>query len=329
MTDGSDSRWEHATSVLLELQWFGRGNIFFLRNLSKNYDIILLCETWLKPDSDFNFILPGFVEIVSSRKRLNHRARRGAGGVLMYIRNEFADMVAVEHMECEIEDRLWIRIVRNNENVFLGVWYMPPKGTTGFYGSHTYWESLSEELSYLQDRGKVIIAGDFNARTATMCPRGMQQRVSQDKATNDFGKYLLDLCNQHELRILNGLVDKEHSCNYTCVTPRGASVVDYVVISNQMLQDVMSFVVNPVTTLSDHCYLSVMVNLRKNWDGETTLHRSEVLLLDIEGRCEEVYSQASTGYKYRWCAEKRVVHQLHSILNMSSSEDTEVYTIHY
>ena len=53
---------------------------------------------------------------------------------------------------------------------------------------------------------------------------------------NDFGKYLLNVCDEFGLCILNGLFDENDSANFTYISPTGCSVVDYFIVSKMVLQ---------------------------------------------------------------------------------------------
>ena len=53
--------------------------------LPRKYDCICLCETWLKATDNLNYQLPDYYCINKPSKHLNKQARRGSGGVLLYI----------------------------------------------------------------------------------------------------------------------------------------------------------------------------------------------------------------------------------------------------
>ena len=45
-----------------------------------NFDIILLCETWLKPDHPYDMNIKEFESICISQSSTNRKAQRGSGG---------------------------------------------------------------------------------------------------------------------------------------------------------------------------------------------------------------------------------------------------------
>lgn len=78
------------------------------------------------------------------------------------------------------------------------------------------------------------------------------------QTTNQYGKQVLDLCIEAQLRILNGrtIGDTKGKCtlfNYT-----GVAITDFCICNSNLLENIVNFTVgqfNPV--LSDHCPISV------------------------------------------------------------------------
>ena len=53
---------------------------------------------------------------------------------------------------------------------------------------------------------------------------------------DEFGRYLLNVCEQIKLVILNGLLPGGQNGNFTYVAPNGSSVIDYFVMSRSLVQ---------------------------------------------------------------------------------------------
>ena len=72
------------------------------------------------------------------------------------------------------------------------------------------------------------------------------------------GKQLLDLYIGSKLRFLNGRMWGDSYRKFTCIKPSGSSVVDYVIMSENLLKNTLYFQVSDfIPTLSDcHCKLS-------------------------------------------------------------------------
>ena len=84
-----------------------------------------------------------------------------------------------------------------------------------------------------------VLLDDYSVDTCT--PMSL---MSADTGTNQFGPYLMDLCKQCGLRIVNGRFGAE-SGKYTYLTDRGSSVVNYVLATQNRVYEGI---------LSDHCF---------------------------------------------------------------------------
>ena len=78
------------------------------------------------------------------------------------------------------------------------------------------------------------------------------------------GRDLIDICIGQQLRILNGRALGDMLGQYTCHTPNGSSTVDYVIVSEKFLDQVLFFRVTEfIPTLSDtHCKLEWAITAR-------------------------------------------------------------------
>ncbi len=56
----------------------------------------------------------------------------------------------------------------------------------------------------------------------------LPERNPLDKIVNAQGESLIELMQDAKLCVLNGRLNPEHD-NYTCISPRGSSVVDYII----------------------------------------------------------------------------------------------------
>lgn len=134
-------------------------------------------------------------------------------------------------------------------------------------------------------KGKIILAGDLNARTSTDPDFTQYDSELPDDLENDYiidsilparhsldgkkstcarGKALLELCISSRMRILNGRTFGDLNGNLTCYETNGSSLVDYVITSEELLPCIPYFCVHDLSaTLSDHCALSFKINIKK------------------------------------------------------------------
>ena len=133
------------------------------------------------------------------------------------------------------------------------------------------------------EQGHVLLAGDFNSRTAQLVdctgPDELQQylavmpecqlpplctapRTNSDHGdATSFGRQLIEMCQQRQLSILNGRTPGDMHGALTCFpSTGGSSTVDYYVASHQLLGYTSpTLQVLPRDPVSDHCALHLQL----------------------------------------------------------------------
>jgi hypothetical protein len=122
--------------------------------------------------------------------------------------------------------------------------------------------------------GGVLLAGDFNARTGTnidfidcsqlvevllvpqaiedTLPNNMLERQNRDTVRAGWHREFLDLCRTTGLFILNGRTPGDISGEYTCLSNKGFSTVDYFLTTVDQLEGVQRLEVNCDEKYSGH-----------------------------------------------------------------------------
>ena len=176
------------------------------------------------------------------------------------------------------------------KDLFICVTYNPPissKYTQEL--KHDVLDCIEKDITHYNKLGNSLLCGDVNARISCendfilndeskfapiyedyKTDKNILKRQSRDTKIDQRGKELLDLCISNQLRILNGRVLGDIFGNYTCHTPNGASVVDYVFVSENILEQILLFHVSSfVPTLSDcHCKLEWEISANYCVSGE-------------------------------------------------------------
>ena len=92
--------------------------------------------------------------------------------------------------------------------------------------------------------------------------RLVRKRNSQDSHACPRGKDLLDLCIEANLNILNGKTFRDLFGKYTSFQYNGNSVVDYFIVSEDLIEGVIYFHVHEhLPHLSDHAKLSLKLSV--------------------------------------------------------------------
>ncbi|KAL9977170.1 hypothetical protein ACROYT_G014548 [Oculina patagonica] len=263
----------------------------FTSEISK-YDFVTLVETWLPTDEQVNF--DGYISFSLYRKK-NPRAKRASGGITLLIKEHLYQGVKI--YKCEDDKFLWWKLDRSffglSDDIFVCSVYLPPyTSSTQLLGKNNdrldCFTTLQNQLLDFSKKGKIILCGDFNARTGHLddfaedfswdsgCNLGVsvndhiKHRSNKDHKVNKFGSHLIELCHGFKLRILNGRAKGDRLGDFTCFTPNGVSSIDYAIVSEELLTEIIGFVVSPLTDWSCHCLISFVLKSGVHMKPEKT-----------------------------------------------------------
>ena len=209
---------------------------------------------------------------------------------------------------------LWILI----GDVLFGIIYIPPEGSV--YADPDIFKSLSGIALDLLDHlelHNICLIGDFNARTGDlndfvcMNEKVLQAnfvlsdlakdylsfpnykidelRTSKDPSTNNYGKEFVQLCQNLDVRIVNGRLGHESSLN-TC---KDASVVDYFATSPELFNSIISMKVR--------CFNPLLSDVHNVIDLH--IHPSFMKCTSIEDVIQENFNDEILC-KHRWSQDK-------------------------
>ena len=289
----------------------------------------MLNETWLRPNSPYNLNMKDYLLHIINRPSTNKKAKRGSGGLICYHRKEITDGIEFINSP-EHTDRLWVKLDKCffgfQKDIYICSVYVTPESSTHNSSRDNVWHLLQTEIADLSTKGDIMLTGDFNARTGTQrdyvyhdssvaehyipLPPDYQtdkekMRASQDVVINNYGRELLDLCISSRLRIVNGRHDQDSLGGFTCFTPRGNSVVDYSIVSPELMPSIARFNIDALSPLSDHCPLSLdlKTNPHSPFQLSNLLKGSKDLLdeyLERNDITDDSYTSTTPKPRVRW-----------------------------
>ena len=285
-----------------------------LRDIFDSHDIVLLTETWTNSFSDLH--VDTFECFVLHRAENLATSKRASGGICVYIKSKFVsdDTLVFKSEDDIICVKISGKILGLSKDLFICLSYVIPQSSSrqAFLSEHTYDRVIDLIVSINSQNENdfnFVLCGDLNSRCSDapdfvvddniinleVLPDDYlidanMNRVSQDKGHIDSnGRLLLDLCKQTGLRILNGRVGNDKNIGrYTFVGSNVSSVVDYVLTTQNLLQNVDDFTIQEPNILSDHC----MVDFTFSFTGTATSNDENDVLYD------------SIGSRYVWDASK-------------------------
>ena len=267
----------------------------FLKQI-ENFDLIFLAETHLGPESSApNLGSYNFHTVCREKSKHNNRH---FGGLGILVRKCLHNFVTILPNTCR--DYQWIKLDKIffnlNRDLYICLIYIPPTVSPYIQKlNYDILDCLEQDILKYKDLGNIILTGDLNARTGSESDlivddnsdflpifedypidNQVTGRSSKDNVVDSRGRDVIDLCISNQLRILNGRVFGDIFGSFTCFTPNGSSTVDYVIASEEILNDILYFRVSEfIPTLSDtHCKLSWAISARykivKNSDWVNT-----------------------------------------------------------
>lgn len=248
----------------------------FLQEI-KSHDVVLLTETHVGYNTTIN--IDGFHYYPVCRQQSANSRYYGGLGILI----KHGIRKGIKILGNTSKDYQWLKFEKSYFNlktdIFLCLAYIIP--ATSFYVDQSeddILENIEKDIISYSRQGSIVLCGDLNARTGSEPDFILndtndihlpmydnynsdiiqEKRYSYDTKVDSRGKQLLDLCIASKLRILNGRTWGDLNGKYTCIKPMGNSIVDYVIMSENLLEDILFFHVHDfLSTLSDcHCKLT-------------------------------------------------------------------------
>ncbi|CAG2245367.1 unnamed protein product [Mytilus edulis] len=231
----------------------------FLQEI-RNYDVVLLTETHVGYNTTVN--IEGFNYYPICRPQSTNSRYYGGLGIL--VKYEVRKGIKILTNTCK--DYQWLQFDKHyfnlNTDIFLCLAYIIP--ATSFYVDQSEddtLENIEKDIIKFSQHGSIILCGDLNARTGSepdfiindvndthipmydnySCDVIQEKRCSYDMKVDSRGKQLLDLCIASKLRILNGRMWGDSYGKYTCMKAVGSSVVDYVIVLEDLIADTLFF----------------------------------------------------------------------------------------
>ena len=143
----------------------------------------------------------------------------------------------------------------SNFNFIVCVCYLPPECNRNGRDSQAFFDHLTNLMYRTNDFDFCLYLGDINARCGnesdlvTLVDNShIGTRSCIDDVKNPRGPVFIDFLKSVNYCLLNGRVNPDMD-NFTCISHKGRSVVDYMFVPHENLSYIESFAVLPVTDL--------------------------------------------------------------------------------
>ena len=130
--------------------------------------IIVLTEAWTCKDSKVD--LDGYSCLYLYRNIRHRNVRRNSGGIVIYCKDDVSKGISL--VKNEHSSLIWLKFDKYFFNIaddiyFCAVYVWPENSPLNRLLDCDLYEILQNNINEFEAKGKVIIAGDFNARTAS------------------------------------------------------------------------------------------------------------------------------------------------------------------
>jgi exonuclease III len=243
-------------------------SIYDFKDYISKFDVINFSETWLKHNEEV--IVNNYFHLAQVGPQSQAKGQN-PGGVLSLIKDKYSKKC--ENIKTELYNVICYHTCISNFNMIIISVYNPPEVSK--YTNKNLFNDLKNLIIEQQAKYPdiaIIVGGDFNARIAEekihICDIGEVKseregnfiRKSRDKYINKEGKKLLSFCEEIGMVILNGCCGNDTEGNFTCLKEKGASVVDYILITTNLLPYLKDFYID-ARAESDHMPLVLEITL--------------------------------------------------------------------
>ena len=223
--------------------------------LTLDFDLIGIVESKLSNNNEIS--LPGYLWIGHNRTNLRQNDN-GSGGVGLFIKTYLYEIYEISVFDRSFRDVLLVQFKdKNSDYLFVVcVYYLSPENNINGRLSQEFFDYLTNIIFRLNDFDLCLYLGDVNARcgresdvVAVIDGNRLLDRRITDETKNTRGPIFMDFLKSVNCCLLNGRVTPDLD-NFTCISHKGRSVVDYMFVPYENIDNIEQFAVLPITELS-------------------------------------------------------------------------------
>ncbi len=226
-------------------------------------DIISVNETHLTDNKEIK--LSGYHWFGHNRSVQHTRAKKGYGGVGFFIKqNVCRDYDIVE--EFNSFDDMYGLLFKNKATGYSFMVYsiyLPPESSTFYCDAPDFFNKLLVEIYKNISFDALYFVGDINARVGSLKDTtgldNLTHRKSLDDSQNNHGKAFIEFLHDANCCIANGRINPEND-NFTSISTKGRSVVDYLFFPHDDIQTVTEFYVDTCVDIVSHLGIESLVS---------------------------------------------------------------------
>ena len=219
-------------------------------------DVICINETHLKATQVIE--LEGYHFYGYNRTSIHINAPKGSGGVGIFVRNTLYDTFDISTIDKLYGGILGLAPTNKLTSYKIAIFttYLPPENSPWGRNVTEFYSHLLGQVYLRSDIDTVVLACDLNARIGNMSDTisDMDSILERclDSTINSHGHNLIEFLNDSKMCVLNGRFN-ESKDNFTSVSTKGKSVVDYFCVPHDNFSDFQNFqVISPSSLVTKH-----------------------------------------------------------------------------
>ena len=209
--------------------------------------------------------IESFTWIGHNRTKIHRKAKKGSGGVGIFVSNSLLVSYKYEIIDKSQDGIICVRFTHNPTmySFIIFACYLPPESSPWGRNADSFFNHILSLLYVYNDNvDSVFVMGDLNARIGTLndCLQSdnLPERSPIDLEKNNHGENLIEFLLESRMCILNGRYDP-HYDDYTFLSTRGKSVVDYIITCHENINNCKQFSVIQMTDILDKHDLQYML----------------------------------------------------------------------
>ncbi len=229
-------------------------------------DILCVSETHLEKDEQI--CIDGYKYFEHNRKFKHIRALKIYGGIGIFVTYNLCDVYKIHIIDKSLEGILGLKFTDkvSGYNFIIYACYLAPDNSPYGKNSTEFFGHLTAQLYLNNDADQIYLCGDLNGRVGNLEDTvpgidHLPQREVIDQTVQGHGETLIGFINDCRLCILNGRFKPEEN-NFTCISTKGKSVVDYILIPHDVFDKVGNFKVYTMNDMCDRCHLAQYIGDR-------------------------------------------------------------------
>ena len=267
-----------------------------------NADIFCINESHLTPKTSLEGEVFGYQWIGHNRPHSHVNAKRCHGGVGMFVKKCIMHNFYTNIVDKEYDGILAVKFVNKiTEYTFIVIsCYLPPEYSKWGRDSTSFFNHLVM-LLYSYESDMTIMAGDVNSRIGNLedCidKENIPVREILDETKNQHGIAFVEFLKETSCCVLNGRIDSSRN-DFTSVTSKGKSVVDYIMVPVTDFKCCKRFSVESCTEISSKIGLQEHINIRSKLPDHSLLSMYFSFESNIKLERKESVLDSKNSYKY-------------------------------